>query len=79
VPRISTFATLPGLPANGTYEGKLQATVEASGDLVAPEKGKATATIDSFMGAWNGRPFTIKSSAPLQYANERLAIAGPRG
>jgi outer membrane protein assembly factor BamA/autotransporter translocation and assembly factor TamB len=69
-------ATLPGLPANGTYEGQLRATVEASGDLVAPEKGMATATIESFMGAWNGRPFTIMSSAPLQYADERLTIEG---
>ncbi|HKH71637.1 MAG TPA: translocation/assembly module TamB domain-containing protein, partial [Vicinamibacterales bacterium] len=68
------IATLPGLPANGTYEGQLRATVEASGDLVAPEKGMATATIESFMGAWNGRPITIMSAAPLQYANERLTI-----
>ena len=36
----------------------------------------ATATIESFMGAWNGRPFTIMSSAPLQYADERLTIEG---
>jgi outer membrane protein assembly factor BamA/autotransporter translocation and assembly factor TamB len=70
------IATLPGLPANGTYEGQLRATVEASGDLVAPEKGMATATIESFMGGWNGRPIAIMSSAPLQYANERLAIDG---
>ena len=70
------IATLPGLPANGTYEGQLRATVEASGDLVAPEKGMATATIESFTGAWNGRPFTIMSSAPLQYADERLTIEG---
>ena len=69
-------ATLPGLPANGTYEGQLRATVEASGDLVAPEKGTATATIESLMGALNGRPFTIMSSAPLQYADERLTIEG---
>ena len=68
------IATLPGLPASGTHEGQLRATVEASGDLVEPEKGTATATIESFMGAWNGRPFTIMSPAPLQYANERLAI-----
>jgi outer membrane protein assembly factor BamA len=36
----------------------------------------ATATIESFMGAWNDRPFTIMSSAPLQYADERLTIEG---
>jgi outer membrane protein assembly factor BamA/autotransporter translocation and assembly factor TamB len=70
------IATVPGLPANASYEGQLSATVEATGDLVAPEKGKATATIESFMGAWNGRPFTIMSSAPLQYAGERLTIEG---
>jgi outer membrane protein assembly factor BamA/autotransporter translocation and assembly factor TamB len=68
------ITTLPGLPTNGTYEGQLRATVEATGDLVAPEKGRATATIESFMGALNGRPLTITSSAPLQYANERLSI-----
>lgn len=68
------IATLPGLPASGTYEGQLRATVEATGDLVAPEKGMATATIDSFMGAWNGRPFTVMSAAPLHYADERLRI-----
>jgi outer membrane protein assembly factor BamA/autotransporter translocation and assembly factor TamB len=68
------IATLPGLPANGNYEGQLRATVEATGDLVAPEKGMATATIDSFAGSWNGRPFTVKSSAPLRYADERLTI-----
>jgi outer membrane protein assembly factor BamA/autotransporter translocation and assembly factor TamB len=68
------ITTLPGLPERGTYEGQLRATVEASGDLVAPEKGMATATIESFAGAWNGRPFTVKSPAPLRYADERLAI-----
>ena len=68
------IATLPGLPEKGTYEGQLNATVEASGDLVAPEKATATATIESFSGAWNGRPFTLKSPSPLQYADERLTI-----
>jgi outer membrane protein assembly factor BamA/autotransporter translocation and assembly factor TamB len=70
------IATLPGLPAGGTVEGQLTATIEASGDLVAPEKGTATASIESFMGALNGRPFTVMSSAPLQYADERLRIDG---
>src|SRR6185503_15214554 len=68
------IATLPGLPASGTYEGQLRATVEASGDLVAPEKGMATATIESFDGSWNGRPFSVKNASPLQYADERLTI-----
>jgi len=70
------IALLPGLPANHTYEGLLRATIEATGDLTAPEKGMATAAIDAFMGAWNGRPFTITSAAPLRYANERLSIEG---
>ena len=70
------LTTLPGLPAGGTYEGQLSATIEASGDLIAPEKGMATATIESFMGAWNGRPVTVMSAAPLRYADERLTIEG---
>jgi hypothetical protein len=68
------IATLPGLPANGTYEGQLRATVEASGDLVAPEKGKATGTIESFMGAWNGRPLTSHELGAVAVRDERLAI-----
>ena len=67
------IATLPGLPMNGKYEGQLRATVEASGDLVAPEKGMATAMIDAFAGSLNGRPFEVKPSA-LHYADERLMI-----
>jgi len=70
------IATLPGLPMNGMYEGQLRATVEATGDLVAPEKGMATATIESFEGSWNGRPLAVKSPSPLQYADERLRIEG---
>ena len=68
------IATLPGLPANGRYEGQLRATVEASGDLVEPSKGMAKATIESFAGSWNGRPFSVKSPSALEYADERLAI-----
>ena len=34
----------------------------------------ATATIDSFAGSWNGRPFSVKSPSALEYAEERLAI-----
>jgi outer membrane protein assembly factor BamA/autotransporter translocation and assembly factor TamB len=70
------IAKLPGLPERGTYEGQLRATVEAAGDLVAPEQGMATATIESFAGSWNGRPFTVTSPAPLRYADERLTIEG---
>jgi outer membrane protein assembly factor BamA/autotransporter translocation and assembly factor TamB len=70
------IATLPGLPERGTYEGQLRATVEAAGDLVAPEQGMATATIEPFAGSWNGRPFTVASPAPLRYAEERLRIEG---
>jgi outer membrane protein assembly factor BamA/autotransporter translocation and assembly factor TamB len=68
------IATLPGLPANGRYEGQLRATVEASGDLIEPSKGMAKATIDSFAGSWNGQPFSVKSPSALEYAEERLAI-----
>ena len=68
------IATLPGLPENGRYEGQLRATVEASGDLVEPSKGMATATIESFAGSWNGRPFSVKSPSVLEYAEDRLAI-----
>ncbi len=34
----------------------------------------ATATIESFAGSWNGRPFSVKSPSVLEYAEERLAI-----
>jgi outer membrane protein assembly complex protein YaeT len=59
---------LPGL------QGQLRATIDASGNLAEPEKGKATIALDSLEGSWNGRPFTVTSPSPIQYADERLAV-----
>jgi outer membrane protein assembly factor BamA/autotransporter translocation and assembly factor TamB len=75
------LATLPiGAPADAhqgiapPLQGQLRATVEASGDLAAPSKGKATASIESLMGSWNTRPFSVKGPAVLRYEDERLDI-----
>jgi outer membrane protein assembly complex protein YaeT len=54
--------------------GQLRATVDASGNLSELPSGHATITLESLMGTWNGRPFTVTTSSPLQYADERLAI-----
>ncbi len=54
--------------------GRLRATVDAAGTLEAPERGEATAAIETFAGSWNGQPFSVTSPSPLRYANERLDI-----
>jgi outer membrane protein assembly complex protein YaeT len=59
---------LPGL------QGQLRAVIDASGNLAQPEKGKATIALESLEGNWNGRPFTVSSPTPIQYADERLAV-----
>ena len=55
-------------------QGQLRATIDASGNLTEPEKGKATVALESLEGSWNGRPFTVTSPSPIQYADERLAV-----
>jgi len=55
-------------------QGQLRATIDASGNLTEPEKGKATVALESLAGTWNGRPFTVTSPSPIQYADERLAV-----
>jgi translocation and assembly module TamB len=66
-----TTATDAGAPP---LAGQLRATIDASGDLVAPEKGKADATIESLSGTWYGRPFAVKGPSTVEYADERLDI-----
>ena len=75
------LAALPlqGVPENAAsklagLEGQLRATIDASGDLAEPAKGKATVALESFEGMWNGRPFMVTSPAPIQYADERLTV-----
>ncbi|HVQ16592.1 MAG TPA: hypothetical protein VMS40_23480, partial [Vicinamibacterales bacterium] len=55
-------------------QGQLRATIDASGNLTEPENGKATIALESLEGTWNGRPFTVTSPSPIQYADERLAV-----
>jgi outer membrane protein assembly complex protein YaeT len=55
-------------------DGQLRATVDAAGDLAAPEKARASAAILAFDGVWNGQPFRVDVPALLRYADERLAI-----
>jgi outer membrane protein assembly factor BamA/autotransporter translocation and assembly factor TamB len=54
--------------------GQLRATIDASGNLVEPAKGQATIALDALEGTWNGRPFTVTSPVPIQYADERLTV-----
>jgi outer membrane protein assembly factor BamA/autotransporter translocation and assembly factor TamB len=74
------LAALPIQPASGTtpdrsrLEGQLRATIDASGNLTEPVKGRATITLDALEGMWHGRPFTVTSPSPLQYADERLTV-----
>ncbi len=69
----------PGNPATQAprmagLQGHLRATVDASGTLAEPEKGRATVALESLEGQWNGRPFTLTSPSPIQYAGERLTV-----
>jgi outer membrane protein assembly complex protein YaeT len=56
------------------FAGHLRATVNATGDLVEPARGRATATIESLAGSWNGQPYSVTSPGELAYENQRLAI-----
>ena len=55
-------------------EGQLRATIDASGNLSEPEKGRATVALEALEGMWNGRPFKVTSPSPVQYADERLTV-----
>jgi outer membrane protein assembly complex protein YaeT len=55
-------------------EGRLRATLEAEGPLADPQRGRATANVESFSGSWRQQPFTIEGPAQFRYADERLTI-----
>jgi len=55
-------------------QGRLRATLNASGTLEMPAAGQASVTIDSFTGTWNGRPFAVTSRSPIDFADARLTI-----
>jgi outer membrane protein insertion porin family len=72
---LSALPLAPARPENmARLGGQLRATIDASGTLAEPEKGRATMALESLEGTWNGRPFTARAASPLQYANERLSI-----
>ncbi len=55
-------------------EGRVRAHVDAQGPLTDPQRGRATATIESFSGAWRQMPFSVDGPTELRYADERLTI-----
>jgi outer membrane protein assembly factor BamA/autotransporter translocation and assembly factor TamB len=55
-------------------DGHLRATVHATGDLTEPASGRATASIETLTGSWNGQPFSVTSPRDLRYENQRLSI-----
>jgi outer membrane protein insertion porin family len=55
-------------------QGRIRATLDASGTLERPAAGRASLAIESFAGAWNGRPFAMTSPWAIHYAGERLTI-----
>lgn len=69
---------LERLPLNvqTRYDGRLTATVDATGDLAQLARGAATAEIEAFSGSWNGQPFSVTSAGALRYDNQRLTIGG---
>ncbi|HEX6975126.1 MAG TPA: hypothetical protein VF147_12040, partial [Vicinamibacterales bacterium] len=58
------------------FDGRLSATFEAAGDLAHAVRGRATADVESLSGSWNGQPFSITTTGPLRYENQRLALEG---
>ena len=54
--------------------GTLRASIDASGDLTNLENAKATVALDELDGTWYGRPFTVTSPSPVQYADQRLTV-----
>ena len=67
-------ASDPASQGQSRLEGQLRATIDASGNLTEPAKGRATIALDALEGMWNGRPFTVMSPSPIQYADERLTV-----
>lgn len=55
-------------------EGRVRATLNASGNLLEPERGRADGTIAEFAGSWRGQPFTLEGPARLRYLDQRLTI-----
>jgi hypothetical protein len=71
----SALEKLP-LEVGTRYEGRLRATVNATGDLAQPAAGQATASIEALSGSWNGQPFSVTSLRALRYENQLLTIDG---
>ena len=67
------LAALP-IDLETPLEGRVRAHVDAQGPLADPLRGRATATIESFAGAWRQMPFSVEGPAVLRYADERLTI-----
>ena len=55
-------------------DGRLRATVQATGDLAEPARGRGTASIETLAGSWNGQPFSVSSPHDLRYENQRLDV-----
>jgi outer membrane protein insertion porin family len=76
---LDLAALTQSTPATGeqqpsALQGQLRATVDATANLAAPEKGTATVALESLEGTWNGRPFAVISPSPIRYAEERLTL-----
>ena len=67
---------LQALPLNiqTPLSGVLRASMDGTGDLANPERGRATAIVEAFSGTWKGHAFSIDTPAQLAYAHERLAV-----
>jgi len=72
LPMAGNPASPSQMPAG--LQGRLRATVDASGNLTEPERGKATIALDALEGSWYGRPFEVTSPSPILYADERLTV-----
>ncbi len=62
------------VPLRGPLDGRLRATLNATGDSADPARGRAAASIDTLAGTWNGQPFSVTSPGEVRYADQRLAI-----
>ena len=67
------LAALP-MKLQTPLEGRLRASVDASGPLLDPRRGRADATVETFAGAWHRQPFELEGPARFRYADERLSI-----
>jgi outer membrane protein assembly complex protein YaeT len=67
---------LDTLPVNvaARPDGRLRATLNATGNLTELSRAVATAEIETLSGSWNGQPFRVTTAGPLRYENQRLGI-----